>query len=216
MKKLFSILALCAVMALLITSCQKEQDKTSVTFVQAEAPLTGMEIRNLDTDELFVPVGEEEEVAAMPMPRDPVALGPDLLVTFVTSNLPLTGLCGVQVGAPLIPNITCNGQVGGSIAFQLTAVVTNVGNVGVPAGNLELQWMLVGSGQNTLTQAHNGIPPGGTVTFVANYGLPCATSGPPIGTQIINWIATADPANFIAETNEANNATRQWPMCDDI
>ena len=214
MKKLFSILTLCTMMVFIITSCQKETDKTSVSFVPAEAPLTGMEIRNLDTDELFVQVDEEEVVAAMPI--DPIALGPDLLVTFVTSNLPLTGLCGIQVGAPQIPNITCNGQVGGTKAFQLTAVVTNVGNAAVPAGNLQLQWMLVGSGQNTLTQAHNGISPGGTVTFVANYGLPCATSGPPIGTQIINWIATADPANFIAETNETNNATRQWPMCDDI
>jgi len=203
-------------LALIITSCQKETDKTSVEFVQAEAPLTGMEVRNLDTDELFVPVEEEDQVAAMPMPIDPIAIGPDLLVTFVTSNLSLTGLCGVQVGAPLIPNITCNGQVGGTKAFQLTAVVTNVGNAAVPVGNLQLQWMLVGVGQNTLTQAHNGIPPGGTVTFVANYGLPCATFGPPIGTQIINWIATADPSDFVAETNENNNATRQWPMCDDI
>lgn len=206
MKKLGIFLFAIALSAVFFTACQKEE-----TVLKAEK--NHEEVLTLSDDDVEVDARMIEDVTL----NGVVAVGPDLVVSGFTSNLPLTGSCAVPVGSPRLPNATCNGTIGGNTSFLLSIRVQNIGNLAVPAGTFKVAWALTGSAlQGLSTVNHPTIPPGGSIAVRRNWTLPCATQGPPIGLNARDFTATVDVTNLVAERNENNNVSRPYRICDDI
>lgn len=153
---------------------------------------------------------EMDEMQAMQIP--PVQILPDLIVSQFTSTLPITQ--GPCPGGPL-PNATC-GPTGNNI-FSFTAVIRNNSVAALPPGCFDLCWNLFGSGQSIQAVTHNGIPSQGSLTVTSGtFSLPCPMGPPPYAVDVITFFAEVDCTDKVAESNENNNYSRRYKVCDDL
>ncbi|MEL6638430.1 MAG: CARDB domain-containing protein [Bacteroidota bacterium] len=130
-----------------------------------------------------------------------IQLGPDLISRIVTDVTATTTNCG-----PSLPDVSCYGQHN----FTATAIVTNIGEINVPAGTLEIQWRIDGGSPQLQILNHNGIPAGQSVRITRPFFLgPCDCGAPPpMLFQNIIFTVLADPNDQIAEKKENNNLFR--------
>lgn len=208
MKKIvFSMFAL-AFTALFFTACEKD-----APIVTPEEVTQEFDIQTLNITEEDIEITDVEIIDDGATTRAP---GPDLVVSLLTSTLTNNGPCAVPVGAPQLPNATCNGSLGGSTAFRLLARITNIGMNAVPAGQLRISFALSGQMAQALTIVnHPGIPAGSSIGVVRGWALPCPTSTP-IGLTSRVFTSTVDVGNQVVESNENNNVSRPYTICDDI
>ncbi|MEM7085411.1 MAG: hypothetical protein AAF489_04470 [Bacteroidota bacterium] len=179
LKRAFSVLSL----LLLCISCTQE------------------EIQN---DDLTNPLAIENYTA--PLPNNELTLGgPDLVVTSISSNLPVVTPSSCGGGSAQQP--TCG------VAYTLTVVVTNIGSTSVNS------FYTLRIGKVT------GIPfindftsPTGSLAAGASHVF---TIGPaPFGGCSGSWsrqtiFGFADVFNAVAETNESNNRSQGYSYCGD-
>ncbi len=140
---------------------------------------------------------------------------PDLIVTSITSNLPITaGPCP----AGTLPNGT--GGVGLPNTISMTIVVTNVGDAPVPVGNfcLDVDWIFPnGSAQSILYSVSGGIPINGTATFTSpGYALPVPATPPVVLLIAEDYGAEINQAGCIVESDISNNISPRHTVCHNL
>lgn len=179
-KNLIKTIFASAVVAVAIVACEKEEVKKETTEV------------------------EVEENNRMLMDIDAVPLGPDLVVTFVNSNLPVVNpsACGGRA-----QQTACGSQ------YTLEVHVTNIGN----APTTDYYEILMDKPTGNTTQVYrtsptNSLAPGATDVFLIGPAPFGGCSGV-FSTQEL--ILTCDVYNSIRETNESNNTARAYKYCGD-
>ncbi|NOQ72268.1 MAG: hypothetical protein GQ574_09720 [Crocinitomix sp.] len=180
MKNLAKSITVLALIATVMVACKKEEIATNE-------------------------VDETTETKAAIWDIDPVAYGPDLVVTRVTSTLPIVSpsACGGTM-----PQTTCG------VNYTLIVDVTNVGNATAsgyyeleldkPTGNMTTQ---------TFTSPTGTLAAGATHTFNIGPAPFGGCQGVAFTTQ--DLVMTADIFNDIRETNESNNTARAYRYCGD-
>ncbi|MFT5821184.1 MAG: hypothetical protein ACI8ZM_002433 [Crocinitomix sp.] len=136
---------------------------------------------------------------------DAVAYGPDLIVTRVTSTLPIVSpsACGGTM-----PQTACG------VNYTLIVDVTNVGNATASGYyELELDKTTGNMTTQTFTSPTGSLAAGATHTFNIGPAPFGGCEGVPFTTQ--DLIMTADIFNDIRETNESNNTARAYRYCGD-
>lgn len=136
---------------------------------------------------------------------DPVPYGPDLLVTFVNSTLPIVSptACG-GTG----PQTSCG------VAYTLTVKVTNIGNAPVTDYYyLELDKPTGNTANNVFMSPTGSLAAGATHVFNIGPAPFGGCTGTPFSLQ--DLVMTADIYNDIAETDETNNTARPYRYCGD-
>ncbi|MEM8909020.1 MAG: CARDB domain-containing protein [Bacteroidota bacterium] len=209
MKKLFSMILVAACATLFFTACEKEDP------ISVDPQEEGIEIVDISPDDIeFEIVDPNQATTRMDIP--PVALGPDLVIGSFGSTLVNNGICAIPVGGTPLPNATCGGTLGGFKSFTLFIRVVNIGNQAVPPGSFKVSWALSGFPLQGLTIVnHPGIPAGGSIGVSRGWSLPCPNSFP-IGLNTRNFIARVDVGDVVNETNENNNTSRPYTICDDL
>lgn len=181
MKNLMRILGLIGLITLFLASCAKE-----------ELPVTQ------EGDVVITTKGMSSDI-------DPVPYGPDLLVTFINSDLP-----------PIPnPSLACPGATQQPVfgaQYTITAVVTNVGNAPVT----DYYEIIIGKATGTpfaYTQLSptQTLAPGASHTYTL--GPAPFLSGPLVPMTSQEVFVFADSGNTIAETNEANNRSKPYVYC---
>ncbi len=208
---LFSTLLLLGI-TLMVISCQKENiDLESPSLTENASP-NGPVVATVANPDLTI-TSYTTTVTAMTTKCSRVVIGTPidhLLVQEITEPIQAGG--GQIIIAPIpCPDITCSGQRN----FTATVVIKNVGTANLPAGNISVKWVDWGNGDgsnSTQTQAHSGIPVGGTYTMSRSYYMgPCDCL--PGGYHKHRFRAIVDPANLIVEVNEANSKSAIYKAC---
>lgn len=172
-----------AMLLLFFVSCTKEETQSDALTSQS------------DTENYAAPLSNNERTLG----------GPDLVVTSISSNLPIVSPSSCGGGSAQQPSC--------GVAYTLTVVVTNIGTASV--NNFYTLRIGKVSGMpfiNDFTSPTGSLAPGASHIF---------TIGPaPFGGCSGNWsrqtiFGFADVFNAIAETNESNNRSRGYSYCGD-
>lgn len=185
MKNVFKTLGVATLLTLGFVACEKEE----------------VEVQQNDEST------EALNRAALPPSSDidPIAYGPDLLVTFVNSTLPIVSptACG-GTG----PQTSCG------VNYTLTVHVKNIGNAPVTDYYyLELDKPTGNTANNVFMSPTGSLAAGATHVFNIGPAPFGGCTGTPFSLQ--DLVMTADIYNDIAETNETNNTARPYRYCGD-
>jgi len=159
-----------------------------------------------EKEELTEVENEAQVENTLIMDIDPVP-GPDLLVTFVNTNLPFVSpsACG---GAGPTQQPTCGSQ------YILTVEVTNIGTA--PTGapyHIEMKKTTGIPVTNVYSSPSSSLAPGAKDTYVIGPVSFGGCSAPPFSRQKL--VVTADIFDEIAEIRETNNVARPYQYCGD-
>ncbi len=150
-------------------------------------------------------VDETTQTRGPVMDIDAVPYGPDLIVTRVTSTLPIVSpsACGGTM-----PQTSCG------VNYTLIVDVTNIGNApAIGSYELELDKQTGSTTTQTFTSPTASLAAGATHTFNIGPAPFGGCVGVPFTTQEL--VMTADVFNDIRETNETNNTARPYKYCGD-
>lgn len=149
----------------------------------------------------LVPSSNNTESSEM-APATPTALGPDLLVTRVNTNLPIVNPSTCGGGSAL--EAACGSQ------YTLRVRVTNIGNAAT--GSPYTLRVRAGGGNFDFNSPNNTLAPGASETFTIGPAPFSSCSGVWARQSILTF---ADIYNVINETNEGNNRSRPYYYCGD-
>ena len=154
---------------------------------------------------------ETDELQAMINVGDPQPALPDLVITSITSNLPVTN--GPCPGNNPIANATCSSP-GGQVNVTLTAVVRNRTSIAIN-NPFVVEFCLAGGGCTSRTIS--GLAGNTSVTVNSAMGaLACPVGPPPYGLVTRTFYAEADKFDDVNEFRENNNFSDRFFVCDDI
>ncbi len=179
----------------------KNLAKSFIAFALVATVVVACEKEEVATNE----VDETTQTRGPVIDIDPVPYGPDLIVTRVTSTLPIVSpsACGGTM-----PQTSCGAT------YTLTVDVTNIGNAdAVGFYWLEMEKATGSPVTNDFKSPTDLLIPGATHTFNIGPAPFGGCSGAPFTTQEL--VMTADIFNDIRETNETNNTARPYKYCGD-
>lgn len=175
--------------------------KSITVFALVATVMFACEKEEVNTNEL----DETTQTRGPAMDIDPIAYGPDLVITRITSTLPIVSpsACGGTM-----PQTSCG------VNYTLIVDVTNVGNApAIGYYELELDKPTGNMTTQTFTSPTGSLAAGATHTFNIGPAPFGGCEGVPFTTQ--DLIMTADILNDIRETNESNNTARAYRYCGD-
>ena len=138
---------------------------------------------------------------------------PDLIVSSITSSLPITN--GPCPGGTMA-NATCGGP-GGQVNFTFTVTIENITSIAIPAGTcIDVDICLDTGGCSTLSAVTCGMAGNSSFTVTSPlYALPCPSGQPPYILVERQFYAVVDPMDAINEFRENNNFSNRYFVCDD-
>ncbi len=180
MKNVVKLISGFGIAAIVLMACEKEEIKSEKSEAQAETVRTPVE------------------------GPDPVPYGPNLVVTFVNSDMPFVNpsACGARAQQP-----TCGTQ------NTLEVHVTNIGN----APTTSTYDILMDKPTGMTTQVYRTSPsaslaPGATDVFFIG---PAPFGGCTLPFSRQQLILTCDIWDDVAETDETDNTARPYTYCGD-